>query len=664
MRKRVGKPEVPHPYQGGEPRALVGREREESALRDLLAAHRLVTVTGGAGVGKSRLASALAGERWVPWRRVVRVRWRGTSPGGPGELAAALLQAVTGKRPRRTPVDVADLAARLRGEEVLLFLDDGDPVHAECVGLVQKLLMAVPTLRVLVAARRALGLGEERVLALAPLRTDPPDGPGGRAPAVELFLERARAAAPGFTADGADAAAVAAICRSVEGFPLAVELAAAQVAHYPVRHLADLVERHQCWLHSPRPVLRRHRSLRDALGAGYALCERAVRIVWGRASVFAGAFNESAAVFVCSGGGIEPHEVSACLAQLVALGVIEPLHDPGGPRQPRYRMRRAARDFGAERLGEAGEFEVAAERHVAHTRHLATLAETLWSTGCQAQAVQLVQEEYDDLTATVRYALSHPDHATAALEAVVDLWFWWAVYGRAEEGSGHLLRLLALCPQDDPLVTHAQCLAAWLTASSDPGTAGALIARAWPAAVLDGDDATVGRIAHVQGLLALRHGDARAAAEHFQEAAHTIPDHVPGGPSRAVSLAALAVAQAAFAPRAARRAARRALAGPGLHRDTWACLLARYARAYVDHRTGHGGRAWHRARRALASLDQGVPEPHGAGALRQLIAAVEAGVHGTLPPSGQGHAPSAAPGDAPVCGITLACGSGDPDARG
>ncbi|MFD9903441.1 ATP-binding protein [Streptomyces sp. NPDC059063] len=651
MRECVGGPGAPHPHGG-----LVGRERESAALRELLAEHRLVTVTGAVGVGKSRLACAAAGAVPAPWRRVVRVRRRGSGADRPGALAAAVLQALTGRRPGGTVVEVGDLVRQLPAEDVLLFLDDVDPVHAECVRLVQRLLMAVPTLRVLVTARRALGLGEERVLALAPLPTEAPDGGSGPAPAVELFLERARAAAAGFAADGDDLAAVAAICRSVEGFPLAVELAAEQVAHYPVRHLADLVERHQCWLHSPRPAPRRHRSLRDALGAAYALCDRAVRIVWGRASVFAGAFDESAAVFVCAGGGIGPHDVSVCLAHLAAVGVLEPLHDPGGPRGPRYRMRRAARDFGAERLGEAGEFEVAAERRVAHCRQVASTAETLWSTGCQAQAVRLVQDEHDDLTAMVRYALGRPDHAPAALATVVDLWFWWAVYGRAEEGRGQLLRLLPLCPADSVLATRGRWLAAWLSASSDPGTARALLARAWPAAVLAGDDATVGRIAHVQGMLAFHQGDARGAAEHFQEAAATLPYDASGGPSRAVSLAALAVAQAAFAPRAARRSARRALAQPGIHADTWAGILARYARAYADHRDGRSGRAWHRARRALASLDKGVPEPHGCGALRQLIAAIEAGVHGGLPRA-EGERPRSEPREsARVCVISLAGG--------
>ncbi|AVH60366.1 hypothetical protein C4B68_36375 [Streptomyces dengpaensis] len=618
---------------GEAPGGLVGREREAADLQEMLARHRLVTVAGGAGVGKSRLAAdAAAGMRKGPSRRVVQLRWSGGRAAAPGALTAAVRQALTGTRTRPETSDAGSLERCLPATDILLFLDDIDPVHRECVGVVQRLLMAAPRLRVLVTARRALGLGEERVLPLPPLSTETADRPSGPSPAVELFLDRARAAVEGFRADDAGLRAVAGICRSLEGFPLAIELAAEQVARHGLSDLAELLERHQCWLGSQRPALRRHRSLRDAIGASYVLCDRTVRIVWGRASFFTGAFNESTAVFLCAGGGIEPCQVPACLAQLVAVGMLEPVRDPGGPRQPRYRMVRAARDFGAERLQEAGEFAVAAERRAAYCRQAAAVAENLWSTGCQSEAVHLVRDEQDDLRAMLRHALSHAEHAAVALETVVLLWFWWAVCEGGEEGRGYLLRLLPLCPADSPVVMRARWLAAWLTACSDARTARTLLGRAWPAAVLAGDDATIGRIAHVQGTIALCEGDPVAASEHFQEAARTIPARASGGPSPAASLAALAVAQADFAPRAARRTARRALAQTDIRGDAWACVLARYAKAFVDHRHGHSGRAWHRAQRTLAALDTNVPDPYGAAALRQLIADIETGTPGHLAP--------------------------------
>ncbi|MEU5362185.1 hypothetical protein ABZ354_01520 [Streptomyces sp. NPDC005925] len=611
---------------GEEGHGLVGRDTESRTLRELLRCHRLVTVTGPAGVGKSRLAAAVVDEtRDARWQHVVRVRWRGRGRAAPGALAATVVRSVSGVRPRRDPVSVDAALRALPGERNLLFLDDVDPAHEECVGLVQRLLMTVPGLRVLVTARRPLGLGDERVLRVGTLGTRRSPGEAEHGPAVELFLARARAGVAGFHAEGAELDAVTEICETLEGVPLAIELAAAQLDRHRPAELARLLRRRQCWLAAPRAPLRRHRSLREAVGASYVLCDRTVRVVWGRASSFAGPFTEGTAVFLCAGGGVEPHDVPGALARLAAIGVLEPTADPGGVRRPRYRMRRAARDFGAERLREAGEFPVAVERLMAHSRRVASVAENLWNTGCQSQAVRLVRDEADDVTAMVEYALQHTEHAEAALGVVVDLWFWWAVYGGEEQGGDYLLRLLPLCDADDPAVVRGLWLAAWLAVGRDPQTARTLLGRAWPAAVLAGDDATVGRIAHVQGMLALHAGDVRSAAEHFGEAAETIPPYAPGGPSPALGLAVRAVAQAAFAPGAARRSARRALRLPEIRHDTWACLVARYACAFVDHQAGRGGRARRRARRALATLDPALPAPHGSTALRRLITDIESG---------------------------------------
>ncbi|MEU8891588.1 AAA family ATPase [Streptomyces sp. NPDC048442] len=697
--------------KGAVPGGLVGRGRELGALRALLEEHRLVTVVGGAGVGKSALVAVTARTSKGPWRRVVQVRWQGSRRGTPGALAAAVFEAVTGTRPGPEPVEVRALVERLtaereperepkRGREperepeskrmperepeskrmpepeseskrkperepeskrkpkrkpelrresrrdskrkrererlaaagVLLVLDDMDLVHRECVGMVQGLLMAVPGLRVLVSSRSVLGLGDEQVLELAPLSTHAPVDGSVHPPAVQLFLDRARAHAHSHAHDHPHAAglgdeldlpSVTAICRSLEGFPLAIELAAEHLDRHRVGDLAKLLEQDQCWLSRPWSGVRRHRSLRTAVGASYVLCDRAVRIVWGRLSVLSGSFDESTAVVMCAGGSVLAYQVPACLAQLASMHVLEVVRGPGGLREPRYRMLRSARDFGAERLREAQEVEVAAERRALHYRQVSAVAESLWNSGSQTRAMQLVRDEQDDLRATLRHALHHPEHAALALETALNLWFWWAVHGGAEEGRDHLLQLLPLCPTDRELAVRGLWLASWLTSSSDPQGARELLGRAWPKAVLAGDDAAVGWIAHVQGLLALGEGEVRAAAEYFDQAARTVPAQASGGPSAVVSLAALAVARSDFAPRAAQRAARRALTHPGVRSDTWACALARYAQALVDHQHGRSGRAWRRAHRALASLDGTLPGPHGPAALSELFTAIE-----------------------------------------
>ncbi|MGW2079136.1 ATP-binding protein [Streptomyces sp. NPDC001939] len=653
------------------PGPLVGRERESQDLRTLLENHRLVTVAGEVGVGKSRLAAeavadvvalgARPGERVLgvgegrltagavvgvgaqgAGPRVMVVRWSeggqdagsGAGPGTPASLAAAVMEAAAGIHGRRGAAGVGAVADQLRAADVLLFLDDVDPVQAECVGMVQTLMEFVPSLRVLVTARRPLGLGGEAVLRLAPLSSEPADG-HGTAPAAALFfdrfLDRSLEQAGAFDADESELGSVADICRYVGGLPLAVELAAEQAARSSVGEVAERLKEHQCWLSAPDMAAPRHRSLRDAVAAVYVLCDRDERIVWARASILAGDFDESTAAFVCAGGGLAPARVPACLTRLAAVGVLTPVRDPGGIREPRYRMAPAAHDFGGERLREAKEFEVAAERRAIHFHRVAALAENLWSLGSQPQAVRLVLDEAEGLRAMLEYAPRQPELAAAALESVLNLWFWWAVYDAADEGRRHLLRLLPMCRSDTLLTARALCLAAWLTAYGDPYGASELLQHAWPAAVLTGDDATVGRIAHVQGMLALHEGDLERATEQFQEAASMIPPHVSGGLPPAVSLAALAVAQAEQSPRAARRSARRALSQPGMRGDAWACLVARYAQAFVDHSDGRTGRARLRAHRALAALDGRLPAPHGCAALRDLITDIDRGSRSGLP---------------------------------
>ncbi|MFF1511306.1 AAA family ATPase [Streptomyces sp. NPDC058326] len=623
---------------------LVGRDAELAALRAALATHRLVTVTGAAGVGKSRLAlAAVACPQDSPWQAMVRVRWHDGVPAGPWALAARIaraLDAATGENGRSGTPDLAAAVRSLPDGELLLLLDDMDPVHADCTRLAQSLLTSLPTLRILITARRPLGLGHEHVLRLAPLATD--TSPDGLSPAAELFhaltARRAPATAAGREAADAEAldreaadraaldrSAVDRVCALVEGVPLALELAAAQLEGTTMSRLVARLESGQCWLTGPGPgaAIRRHRSVRASMGAVHSLCEPAVRKVWRRLSVFADTFTEQAAAFVCEGTDLAAADVPAALAELTAIGVLVRRGEPGEVREPRYRMARAARDFGAERLEAAGEPPAARARHARHCRSVAAVAETLWNTGLQQQAVQLVHDAYDDLTDLVRRAARPRDHAEIALETLLHLWFWWATRNRGEEGARHLLTLLPLLPAGSPLTARGQWLAAWLAAGQDPATAHRLLDRAWPAAVLAGDDALVGRIAHAHGTLAWRRHDLATAAEHYRQAAGTIPEDAPGGPGPMVSLAALAVVRTHTAPALAARTARRALAQRAGGHDSWAAALAHYALAVADHRAGHTGRARHRARRALGYLDARLDAPQARTALRSLLDLVD-----------------------------------------
>ncbi|MEU7576448.1 AAA family ATPase [Streptomyces sp. NPDC041068] len=634
---------------------LIGRTGELGALRRMLAQGRLVTVVGGAGIGKSLLAehAAAAVGGSLP-DGVVRVRWWDGGPSRRRSVAQAVAEAMDDETEgSAASVEAAELVARLGSRRMLLLLDDFDPVREDCVRLIRELLEEAPGVRVLATGRQPLGLGDETVLRLGPLTVGMDGGadagegaaPG---PAVALFLERVRAARHdarhGLRQDvrqdaptpgpppphPAELRLAHEICRRLEGVPLALELAAAQAAQYPLAQLARMLEPSQGWLGVADAPLRRHRSLGAAVGAGYALCGAAERTVWARLSVFAGDFDEDAAVFVCAGGGLDAQDVPVSLARLVLASVLEPVRDPGGVLTPRYRMTAAVRGFGAERLQSVGETAAAVSRHLYWYGHIASTAHHLWSTGLHERAAALVRDEETDLRAALLRQPSGADQASSALALAVDLWFWWAVCGHAEEGRAVLARLLPLGRSDTRVCGQALWLAGWLTACANTTEASELLGQAWRVAVLAGDDATIGRVAHVLGALALEDGRTERAIAHLREAADTIPVHAEHGPPAAVSWALLAVAQARVRPADAWRSVRRASAGPQPRHDVWTRSITQYAQALVDHLRGRRSRAWRRAHKALAGTAEvpAVPTmagPPGAALIHQLIADIEAG---------------------------------------
>ncbi|WP_399936066.1 ATP-binding protein [Streptomyces kanamyceticus] len=438
---------------------------------------------------------------------------------------------------------------------------------------------------------------------------------------MALFLERVRAARrgraraggePGAAGAGGEAGSVGAggdpsdvrvareICRRLEGVPLAIELAAAQAADHSLAQLARMLESAQGWPGTVDAPLRRHRSLRAAVGAGYALCGTEERTVWARLSVFAGDFDEDAAAFVCGGGGLGAQDVPAALARLVLASVVEPVRDPGGVLSPRFRLSAAVRGFGAERLESAGEAAAAISRHLYWYGHVASTAHHLWSTGLHERAVALVRDEEADLRAALARQPSGADQASMALALAVDLWFWWALCGNAPEGREHLLRLLPLGRTDTLVRRQALWLAGWLAVCTGSPDAAEILGRAWRVALLAGDDATVGRVCHALGALALDEGRTERAIAHLREAADTLPAHAEYGPPVAVSWALLAVAQARVSPGDAARSIRRASAGPQPRHDLWTRSMTQYAQALVDHVRGRRSRAWRRAHKALA----------------------------------------------------------------
>ncbi|HEV3013774.1 MAG TPA: BTAD domain-containing putative transcriptional regulator, partial [Actinomycetota bacterium] len=327
--------------------SLVGREQELGELAKLVELHRLVTVTGPGGAGKTSVAVELA-------RRVA-----GGSPDGgwlvelaalrdPGLVAEVVvavlgLSEVAGDPGIPTPTPAERLEGFVRDKALLVVLDNCEHLVGACADLAQRLLQAGPGVRVLATSREVLGVPGEAVWPVPPLAVPGPaeagtgavqavpdaDGPGleglVRFDAVRLFVDRAATADPGFTLDPANAQVVAELCRRLDGLPLAIELAAARVRALPPAEIAArLDDRFRVLAGGGRTLDPRQQTLRATIDWSWDLLEEADRRLWRRLSVFSGGWTVAAAEAVCGGDGLDPATVLDGLFRLVDRSLDRP----------------------------------------------------------------------------------------------------------------------------------------------------------------------------------------------------------------------------------------------------------------------------------------------------------------------------------------------------
>ncbi|MFF4952046.1 AAA family ATPase [Streptomyces chattanoogensis] len=651
---------------------VVGRAVEHERVSGLLDGSPLVTLTGGAGAGKSVLARAVLDERIARHGgTVIRVGcWDGLSDGGltdalleaAGLPAAALPQAlkepggtrVAGAQtagrgapfpyepprggPRQArPADgatLAALAAHCVQQGATLLLDDCDPVLDACAQLVRRLLRAEPTLQIVVTSRRSLGLPLERVVDIAPLPVTLGEGIAG--PAVELLAARAESeAAPEL---------LVAVCEALEGSPLAIELAARQLDRMSLPQLAAQVSADGPLFYSGPAPTARHTSLYAAHAAGYALCSPTDRRVWARLSVLPGDFDPWLAGCVCASSDVPAPEIDAALERLRLASVLERVRESGGPQDtraalsPRYRLPRGARDFGRTQLREAGEESAALRRFRQACAALAAEAQIAWQGPDQQIAVRLVEDEQHNLDAALTRPPQDADDALSALEIAVSLWFQWGACGYRREGRAHLDRLLLLSRGDTPLRARALWLAGWLAAQEHAlATAEALLDQAWTAAVMHADDDGLARIAHAHGVLALYREDSGAAVACLEEAAGHRSKDPWFGPGPAHSCALLAIALSAVDAEEAANAAHRAWESRHSDGDFWLYSTVLYARALTERAHGRPEAALRACRKALAAKKL-VGDPLFIAGARNLLAAVRREVRegAAAPESGAG----------------------------
>ena len=342
--------------------SFVGRDRELLLVATALGAHRLVTILGSGGVGKTRmafeitrrLADGYAGGGWM-------VLLAGESADGVEHAIAT----VTGARDAAGLARIDTLIERLSADRLLLVLDNCEHVADAVAALVPRLLTACPQLSVLATSREPLRIAGEHIVRLDPLGV-PASGDVGlttvsMAESTRLFVQRAQAADARFELDETNAANVARICRRVDGVPLAIELAAARVRHLPVGELADrLTDRFTLLSTKDRDTDPRHQTLRATIDWSQQLLSAAERALFRRLSVFRGPFTLEAAEHVCTGADVTAAEVFDLVTSLVDKSLVM-LADTR--TELRYRMLVTIGDFAKEQLLEAGELDGLEQAH-------------------------------------------------------------------------------------------------------------------------------------------------------------------------------------------------------------------------------------------------------------------------------------------------------------
>lgn len=424
---------------------LVGRDREFAQVKALLSTSRLVTLTGPGGVGKTRLAIESA--RSAAFRDGVRlVELAGIRADGDAtcSLEHAVLAELDVQETGAAPVAPADpLVDALRGKEILLVLDNCEHLIIGAAGMAARLLRALPGLRILATSREALGISGETLLPVPPLDVPPP-GSGlddvRASGAVRLFTARAAAASPGFDVDGDNAASVAAICRRLDGIPLALELAATRVRALGAKTLLSrLDDRFALLTSGHRDAPERQRTLQAVIDWSWRLLPTAERTVLRRLAIHRDGCTLDSAEAVCSGDGVRPTEVLDLLARLVDRSLVVATETPAGGR--RYRLLESVAAYCLERLEEADEHETLRQRHNEHYLALAERADPNLRGREQRHWLERLDAEAANLRATLDDAVQHSTEV--ALRLVNALFWYWFLRGRLSEAKRSLAAALA-----------------------------------------------------------------------------------------------------------------------------------------------------------------------------------------------------------------------------
>ena len=424
--------------------AFVGRDTEMVELREQLARHRLITLSGAGGCGKTRLALQLAAE--VADLHPGGTWWVELAGVSDPELVTAAVANAIGVRPEPERPLVETLAEYLAGQEALLVLDNCEQVLASSAGLAEDLLSSVADLSVLATSREPLGITGElawRVPSLD-LRTG-----------VQLFTERAALVRPGFRLDDAETEVVTRICDRLDGLPLAIELAAARTRMMSPAAIADALEdRFRLLTGGGRNAQARQQTLEASVAWSHDLLDETERALLRRLSVFNGGFTLEAAEAVCADDVIDGYAVLDLLSRLVDKSLTQV--DDLGP-EPRYRLLETIRHYARSRLLESGEADRVRHRHLEWFLAYAERAEPELGSAGGPWWMDRLDADHDNLQSALEWAEITGRHETV-LRLATALSLFWEARGHRHQGIGGRWFARALAVDDGPSVARARAL--------------------------------------------------------------------------------------------------------------------------------------------------------------------------------------------------------------
>ena len=430
--------------------SVVGRDAAAAEVCRLLEDHRLVTLTGAGGVGKTRLALEVA------------TRVAGQHPDGAWwvELAAAdddavghALAAVLGVQQQTDRSIVDSILGALVGKRLLLVLDNCEHVVETAAALTEQLRRNCREVTVLATSREPLATADEQVWLVPPLPLPAADDEAAsKAASVQLFAERARAHRADFRVDGQTLAAVVDVCRQLDGLPLAIELAAALVPALEPEDIATRLGRRFGLLTRGSRTDPRHRSLAAVVEWSYQLLEPDERQLFDRLAVFAGGFTLDAAEDLCADEDLPRDRVAGVLAGLVRRSMVSVDHDA---TPARYRLLETLRQYAAQQLSERREEPTLHARHATWFVELAEQADVEVRGPGEAEAVALLEAELANLRVAHRWAVEHDDaglalrlavalHVFAAWRLRDEVFAWAEEAGGLPTADGHPLQPVAL----------------------------------------------------------------------------------------------------------------------------------------------------------------------------------------------------------------------------